>query len=96
MIPSIPSMLGRLMLATVLLFTGALHSWADDGSVNINAADAHSIADALVGVGMVRAEAIVAFREDNGRFADPYELVQVKGVSEATVMRNEERIRLQD
>ena len=46
--------------------------------------------------GSVRAEAIVAYREANGRFLDAYDLANVKGIGDRTVELNEERIRLED
>ncbi len=64
--------------------------------VNINSADAPTLAERLVGIGLSRAEAIVAYRDAHGKFQDPYELVAVKGVGEATVAKNESRIRLRD
>ncbi|MEM1231933.1 MAG: helix-hairpin-helix domain-containing protein [Pseudomonadota bacterium] len=64
--------------------------------VNINTADAATLADALQGVGLARAEAIVEYRETHGAFQDAYELTAIKGVGERTVMLNEGRIRLRD
>ena len=54
------------------------------------------LADALVGVGLARAEAIVADRQANGEFRDPYELTAVKGIGDQTVEHNEANIRLRD
>jgi len=65
-------------------------------AVNINTADAVTLAEALVGVGLHRAQAIVAYRDEHGKFQDVYELVAVKGIGEATVAQNEERIRVSD
>ena len=64
--------------------------------VNINTADAKTLAEQLVGVGLSRAEAIVEYRKTHGAFQDAYELTAVKGIGERTVERNEPRIRLQD
>ena len=63
-----------------------------EGQVNVNTADAETIAKALNGVGLAKAQAIVEFREANGRFNDANELTRVKGIGEATVRRNEGRI----
>ena len=60
--------------------------------VNINTASAESLSDALDGVGLVRAHAIVAYRESNGPFARPDDLVKVKGIGVATVDKNRVRI----
>ena len=64
--------------------------------VNINSADAATLAERLVGIGTSRAQAIVDYRNANGKFQDPYELAAVKGVGESIVAKNESRIRLYD
>ena len=64
--------------------------------VNINTADAETLAQALKGVGLSRAEAIVRYREQHGDFIDVYELANVKGIGERTVEVNEARIKLQN
>ncbi len=64
--------------------------------VNINTASAEVLAERLVGIGLSRAQAIVAYRDANGNFQDAYELVAVRGVGEATVANNEAVIRLRD
>jgi len=63
--------------------------------VNINQADAETIADVLVGVGMSRAQAIVEYREQHGPFQNVDDLIEVKGIGEATLRSNRERIRLE-
>lgn len=86
------------ILATlVLALAQANWAWPAEGlmKVNINSADAASIAEALDGVGLVKAEAIVAYREANGPFEDPAELIKVKGIGERTVSINMERIEVE-
>jgi competence protein ComEA len=61
-------------------------------TVNVNEADASALADALVGVGISRAQAIVDYREQYGRFYSAEELTAVKGIGQATVERNMSRI----
>lgn len=63
--------------------------------VNINEADVETLADVLQGVGQSRARAIVEYREQNGPFDSLEELSEVKGVGEATVELNRERIILE-
>lgn len=63
--------------------------------VNVNEADAETIADVLVGIGASRARAIVEYREEHGRFSSLEDLTQVTGVGEATVMNNRDRIRFE-
>ena len=90
---TIRNLLGVCSLLLVLTSQWAV---AAPDSVNVNAANAETLAAVLDGVGMARAEAIVAYREANGRFADLYDLSNVKGIGDRTIELNEERIRLND
>lgn len=60
--------------------------------VDINTADAATLAEAISGVGTVKAEAIVAFRDRNGPFRAIEELSLVQGIGERTVEQNRERL----
>jgi len=60
--------------------------------INLNTAGAKEIADALTGVGLKKAEAIVAYRNKNGKFTKIEELAGVKGIGVATIAKNESRI----
>lgn len=64
--------------------------------VNVNKADADTIAQALDGVGPSKAAAIVAWRETHGPFKNVDELSQIKGIGAATLERNREAILLAD
>lgn len=88
-------MFKNILMALVLalsLNTAALA--AEDGQVDVNTATAEQLAEALVGVGASKAEAIVAYREENGPFRHIDELINVRGIGMATVDNNRERIRL--
>ena len=50
------------------------------GPVNINTADAETLAMELSGVGPALAAAIVADRETNGMFTSPEALTRVRGI----------------
>lgn len=63
-------------------------------SVNVNTAGASEIAAAINGIGMTKAQAIVAYREQHGPFKSIDDLVKVKGVGAKTVERNRSRISL--
>ena len=63
-------------------------------TVNVNEADAQTIADVLKGVGLKRAQAIVAYRERHGKFYTLEELTAVRGIGKSTVARNKDRITL--
>lgn len=60
--------------------------------VNINTADAETIASVLSGVGLKKAQAIVEHREHHGRFDAATDLTKVKGIGEATVAKNAAKI----
>ena len=62
--------------------------------VNINTADAETLAAALNGVGMSRARAIVEFREQYGPFKSVDDLTQVNGIGAATLEKNRSKIAL--
>lgn len=60
--------------------------------VDINTADAATLALALDGVGLAKAQEIVAYRELNGEFKSIEDLALVKGIGEATIAKNRDRI----
>lgn len=64
--------------------------------VNINTADAETLALALEGVGMTRAMDIIAYREENGDFETVEQLQEVNGIGPATLERNRSRILLSE
>ena len=62
--------------------------------IDINTADAETISAELTGVGLARAQAIVAYRDLHGPFRSVDELLNVKGIGERTLELNAENIRL--
>ncbi|MEX1196939.1 MAG: ComEA family DNA-binding protein [Pseudohongiellaceae bacterium] len=62
--------------------------------VNINTADADTLALALDGVGSTRAEAIVEYREEHGEFMRVEDLQEVSGIGPATLERNLDRLQV--
>ncbi len=62
------------------------------GQVNINTATAEQIATELKGIGDAKAQAIVAYRTQNGAFSSADDLAMVKGIGEKTVAANRENI----
>jgi len=79
-------------LAGVLLFVSSVVTALPEGTVNINQANADEIATVLKGVGIKRAEAIVEYREEFGRFESMEELVAVQGIGPHILDENKERI----
>lgn len=81
----------KSILASVILSLAlALPAFA--GSVDINSADAKTLAEGLNGVGLTKAEAIVAYRDEHGPFSSAEDLAQVKGIGEKTVEKNRDNI----
>jgi competence protein ComEA len=60
--------------------------------VDINHADAKMLAESLTGVGLVKAEAIVAYRSAHGPFLHVEELAAVNGIGMRTIEANREAI----
>ncbi len=56
--------------------------------VNINTASASDIANSLTGIGIGKAEAIINYRNQNGKFVNAADIVQVKGIGDLTFERN--------
>lgn len=79
----------QILLATLL---PAL-AWA--GPVDINKADAATLAKELQGIGLSRAQAIVAYREKNGAFKTAEDLRKVKGIGAKTLELNRANIRME-
>ena len=64
--------------------------------VNINTANAEELAENLVGVGPVKAQAIIDYRETNGPFFKPEEITNVKGIGLKTLEKNLDDILVRD
>lgn len=64
------------------------------GAVNINSADAPTIAQELKGIGLKRAQAIVEYRTKHGPFHSADELAQVKGIGAKVIQNNKADIKL--
>jgi competence protein ComEA len=90
-------MLNRKMVVAVLLvvFVGlisVLHvNAAEVQKININTASAEELAQ-LKGIGPSHAAKIVAYREKNGPFKMPEDLMQVSGIGQKTFDTNQELI----
>ena len=63
--------------------------------VNLNTADADTLARELVGIGASKAEAIIAHRQAHGPFATVDELLEVKGIGTAILEKNLNRLSVQ-
>ncbi len=64
------------------------------GPVNINSADAGTLARELEGIGPAKAQAIVDYRQKNGPFKSPEDLRKVQGIGEKVFDQNRDNIRV--
>ncbi len=75
------------------LFAGlALSIGALAGPVDVNTADAETLAAELDGVGITKARAIVAYRNANGPFTTVESLTEVTGIGARTLELNRANI----
>jgi len=65
---------------------------ANAGPVDINTADAATLAGAINGVGEKKAATIVAYRETHGPFTRVEDLSKVKGIGPGTVEKNRQNL----
>lgn len=64
------------------------------GPVDINSADAETLARELRGIGPARAEAIVTFREEHGPFESADDLLKVQGVGQRVLDDNRDDLQV--
>lgn len=87
----------RIISATACFLLLALGSGALlAGPVNVNTADAQTLAAELTGVGPALAAAIVQDREANGTFDSPEALMRVKGIGQHILDMNKDNILVSD
>ncbi len=85
-------LISSFLCSLALLFSVA--TFAEPAApVNINTADVETLAQ-LDGIGPKKAEAIVAWRDANGEFVSLDQLVEVRGIGEATIASNREHMTL--
>lgn len=77
---------------SALVLALGLAGTAFAGPVNINTADARTLARELDGVGDSKAAAIIAYREKHGPFQSVDDLKKVQGIGEATLERNRDKL----
>ena len=79
-------------LLSSLLLTFALLPLPALAQVDINHADAKTLAESLSGVGLVKAEAIVAYRASHGPVLPIEDLAAVDGIGERTIEANRDAL----
>jgi competence protein ComEA len=82
-------------LSAALVAATLLAPVAIAGPVDVNTADAKTLARELQGVGMAKAEAIVSFREKNGPFRSADDLAKVKGVGKKLIEQNKSNLKFE-
>ena len=82
----------HLVTAIALGLSSLLFAAEPADQVDINTASAEALAEAIHGVGLKRAQAIVLHREQHGAFSSVEQLAQVRGISAKTVERNRGRL----
>lgn len=82
-----PRMLVQALIASLL----PAAAWA--GPVNVNTADAATLERELDGIGPVKAQAIVEFRQKNGPYRSAEDLLKVQGIGERVLEQNRSNLR---
>ncbi len=80
-------MKGFIRKATLIFMLLALPVIASAEVVNINKADAQTLASELKGIGASKAEAIIKFRQEHGSFTSLDQLTLVPGVGDKLLSR---------
>lgn len=81
-------LVSAILLCGLLAFSAPLLA----GPVNVNEADAATLAAELKGIGMKTAEKIIAYRDQHGPFRSLADLRKVKGVGGKVLESNEDNI----
>lgn len=71
--------------------TGIAAQAQQDNRININTADETQLTT-LTGIGATRAQAIIAYRQENGPFAAIEEIMNVQGIKEGTFAKIKDKI----
>ena len=94
-------MLNRKMVIAVLVavligWTGVINGdAADEKKININTASAEELTQ-LKGIGSSHAANIIEFREKNGPFKNPEDLIKVPRIGQKTFEKNKDLIIIQN
>lgn len=80
-------MLKLIRNAIVASFLSVIFSLSHAAAIDINTADAAALAAGITGIGPSKAQAIIEYRDANGRFASIDDLVKVQGIGFKTLDR---------
>lgn len=82
----------RVLIQALVASLLPVAAWA--GPVNVNTADAATLAKELDGIGPSKAQAIVEYREQHGPFRSADDLLKVQGIGQRVLEQNRGNIRL--
>jgi competence protein ComEA len=82
-------------LSAALMAATLLAPIAIAGPVDVNTADAKTLARELEGIGKAKAEAIIAYREKNGPFKSASDLEKVKGLGKKLIEQNRTNLKFE-
>lgn len=85
--------LSRIISSCLAVALVPIVAWA--GPVNINTADAKTLAKELDGIGPAKAQAIVEYRQKNGAFKSAEDLLKVEGIGAKVLDQNRDNIRVE-
>ena len=85
-----------MMMQKLLVMLAFCSANAFASPININTADAKTIADSLNDIGIKKAEAIINYRIKNGDFKSIDDLSHVSGIGAKTIEKNKTDILLND
>ena len=83
-----------IIIAACLSFSTLSFAEEPATLINLNTATAEQLAE-LKGIGQMKAEAIIQYREEHGKFESLDELKSVKGVGEAILEKNRSLLALE-
>ena len=84
----------RIWIVLWVMLLGPI--WAQAGPVDLNSADAATLAKELEGIGPARAKAIVEYRERNGKFRSIDEILNVQGIGPQVLEQNKGNLQVHD
>lgn len=82
----------RLFVTLLVSITLLISLPVNAGPVDINTADAATLASAMNGVGEKKAATIVAYRDAHGPFVRVEDLSNVKGIGLSTIEKNRQNL----
>ncbi len=80
-----------LIIVALILFTGGYATAEENAKININTATVDELLS-LKGIGLKKANAVIAYRGENGPFTKVEDIKNVKGIGDKIFERIKDRI----